>query len=90
MKILTLLLLANLIQSCSLSGGLAYHPSDLDSEFKDGNTLGFVQGDLEVIDNIYLYARHESIPFKSDRNAHRGGSGGVNSVGIFGKVEVFK
>ena len=77
-----------LLQSCSLSGGFAYHPSVLDSEFKEKDYIGFVQGELEIVHGIYFYGRHESMLFISDRNLTEGGSGGVNSVGFFGKLKL--
>ena len=83
-----LLLIVPFITACSLSGGIAGHHAYLDSEFQDGNILGFVQGEMPVTNNIYLYARHESIPFQSDRNEN--GSGGVNSIGVFGRIDFTK
>ena len=75
------------LSSCTLSGGLGLHHSELDSEFQEGDLLGFVQGELPVNDNISFYVRHESIPFKSDRNEK--GSGGINSLGILGKIKLY-
>ena len=83
---LTLLLL---LSGCTLSGGVAYHNAGLDSEFKEKDYIGFVQADAKVTDNVYIYGRHESMLFVSDRDTVNGGSGGINSIGSYVKFKLF-
>lgn len=77
------------LQSCTISGGFGYHDTELDSEFKEDELLGWFQGDLHLTNNISLYARHESMPKIKERYNGRGGGYGANSLGISGKLKLF-
>lgn len=85
-----ILLILCCVSGCSVSGGFAAHDRSLDSEYKEDAILGWFQGDINLNENISLYARHESMPRFDESKNGRGGGYGVNSFGIAGKIKLFE
>ena len=81
-KLLPLLL----ISSCSTHGGLGVHDTAFDSEFREKKVVGWIQGDLTIIDEVNLYIRHESMLGIDEHKTERGGYG-VNTMGIYGTID---
>ena len=77
------------LQSCTLSGGIGVHDTSLDSHMVEDNVVGWVQGEVHMSDNISLYARHESMPSINEGATTHGGYG-LNTIGVFGKIEILK